>query len=124
MAKQYELMIDPTPRGWMYGFPKALPEEAVGGKGADLFVLTSFDLEKWLVEEGYPAEFIGYWRLWPQELSDEKMGDMKFTTAGDFIDEQNKFTQRQWDRVVGYGKVPEAQSKEKDYYYPGSDPQE
>lgn len=116
MAKQYELMIDPTPAGWAYGFPKALPKEGVEGKGYDLFVKPGFDLTKWIVEQGYPEESFQYYRVWPQEVDDmcggvyeeelkeestnEKMGDMKFTTAKDFMDEQNE------------------------YYYPGSDPQE
>ena len=81
-------MIDPTPRGWMYGFPKALPESAIHGKGSDLFVRKNFDLIEWLVNEGYPEELIGYWKLYPQEIKDEaaeKMGDLKFTTAGDYI---------------------------------------
>lgn len=81
-------MVDPTPRGWMYGFPKALPESAIHGKGSDLFVRKNFDLIEWLVNEGYPEELIGYWKLYPQEIKDEaaeKMGDLKFTTAGDYI---------------------------------------
>ena len=88
MAVKYQLMIDPTPRGWMYGFPKALPESAIHGKGSDLFVRKNFDLIEWLVNEGYPEELIGYWKLYPQEIVDEsaeKMGDLKFTTAADYI---------------------------------------
>jgi len=83
-------MVDPTPAGWAYGFPKALPEEAVlcGGKEYDLYVNPKFDLSKWIVEQGYPEESLGYYRLYPQEIIDEaaeKMGDLKFTTAGDYI---------------------------------------
>jgi len=90
MASKYQLMVDPTPAGWAYGFPKALPEEAVlcGGKEYDLYVNPKFDLSKWIVEEGYPEESLGYYRLYPQEIKDEaaeKMGDLKFTTAGDYI---------------------------------------
>ena len=90
MAKKYELMIDPTPAGWAYGFPKALPEEAVlcGGKAYDLFLSSQFNLEKWIGEQGYPLESFQYYRLYPQEIVDEsaeKMGDLKFTTAGDYI---------------------------------------
>lgn len=90
MATKYELMIDPTPRGWMYGFPKALPDEAVlcGGKAYDLYVNPSFNLVEWIVNEGYPEDLVGYWRQYPQEVKDEaaeKMGDLKFTTAGDYI---------------------------------------
>jgi hypothetical protein len=116
MAAKYQLMIDPTPAGWAYGFPRALPEEAVMGKGSDLWIKTDFDLTKWVCSFGYPKESFQYWRVYPQEVKDmcggvyedelkeestnEKMGDMKFTTAKDFMDEQ------------------------KEYYYPGSDPQE
>jgi len=83
-------MVDPTPAGWAYGFPKALPEEAVlcGGKEYDLYVNPKFDLSKWIVEQGYPEESLGYYRLYPQEIIDEaaeKMGDLKFTTAADYI---------------------------------------
>jgi|SRR5210317_1099963 len=90
MAVKYQLMVDPTPAGWAYGFPKALPEEAVlcGGKEYDLYVNPKFDLSKWIVEQGYPEESLGYYRLYPQEIIDEaaeKMGDLKFTTAADYI---------------------------------------
>jgi hypothetical protein len=93
---KYKLMIDPTPRGWAYGFPKALPDEAVlcGGKEYDLYVNPKFDLSKWIVEEGYPEESLGYYRLYPQEITEQSsvgsdeggvMGDLKFTTAQDYI---------------------------------------
>jgi hypothetical protein len=127
--KKYQLMIDPTPQGWVYGFPRALPDEAVMGKGSDLWIKTDFDLTEWVCSFGYPEDSFQYYSVFPQEIKDEaaeKMGDTKFTTAGDFIDEQNKFTQQQWDRVVGYGKVPDEYRKGDDdkYVYPGSDPQE
>jgi len=94
--KKYQLMVDPTPAGWAYGFPKALPDEAVlcGGKEYDLYIHPKFDLTKWIVEQGYPEESFQYYRLYPQETpkqssvgSDEGgvMGDLKFTTAGDYI---------------------------------------
>ena len=96
MASKYQLMVDPTPMGWAYGFPKALPEEAVmcGGKEYDLYVNPKFDLSRWIVEEGYPEESLGYFRLYPQETPEQSsvgsdeggvMGDLKFTTAGDYI---------------------------------------
>jgi hypothetical protein len=69
--KQYNLMIDPTPAGWAYGFPRALPEEAVLGKGHDLFVAPNFDLTKWVVEQGYPEENFQYYSLYVQEIGDE-----------------------------------------------------
>ena len=96
MAAKYQLMVDPTPAGWAYGFPKALPDEAVlcGGKEYDLYVNPKFDLSKWIVEQGYPEESLGYYRLYPQEAPEQSsvgsdqggiMGDLKFTTAGDYI---------------------------------------
>lgn len=100
MAAKYQLMIDPTPAGWAYGFPKPLPEEAVlcGGKAYDLYVNPKFDLAKWVVEEGYPEESFAYYSMYPQEINEESaeqssvgsdeggvMGDLKFTTAGDYI---------------------------------------
>lgn len=121
-------MIDPTPVGWAYGFPKALPDEAVmcGGKAYDLYVHPKFDLIKWVVEQGYPEENFQYYRLYPQEVDDmcggiyeeelkdekvkdasaEKMGDMKFTTAKDFMKDQ--------EGDIDLDK----------FVYPGSDPQE
>ena len=39
-------MIDP-PGGWLYGFPKELPEE-----------VQDLDINTWLVENGYPASEI------------------------------------------------------------------
>jgi len=124
MSEKYQLMIDPTPAGWAYGFPKALPEEAVmcGGKEYDLYVHPNFDLAKWVVEQGYPEESFQYYRLYPQEVevmcggvyeeelkeetTNEKMGDMKFTTAGDFMKDQ--------EGDIDLDK----------FVYPGSDPQE
>ena len=96
MAVKYQLMVDPTPAGWAYGFPKALPDEAVlcGGKEYDLYVNPKFDLSKWIVEEGYPEKSLGYYRLYPQEAPEQSsvgsdeggvMGDLKFTTAEDYI---------------------------------------
>ena len=78
--KHYTLMIDPTPQGWVYGFPKALPKEAVGGKGADLFIVTSFDLTKWVVEQGYPEEAFQHYRLFVQEV---EYFDEYYQPAGD-----------------------------------------
>jgi len=60
------LMIDPTPAGWAYGFPKALPAEAVihyGGEW-DYGIKEDFDLTKWIVEQGYPEESFQYYRVW------------------------------------------------------------
>jgi hypothetical protein len=38
-------MIDP-PSGWMYGFPKELPDPPPE------------DYQAWMIQEGYPAELI------------------------------------------------------------------
>lgn len=69
--KKYKLMIDPTPAGWKYGFPKEIPEHAVAGDGSDLFILNSFDLTKWVVEQGYPEELFQYYKTWPEEIQVE-----------------------------------------------------
>ena len=66
--KKYQLMIDPTPGGWVYSFPKPLPEEAVEGKGYDLFIKNDFDLTKWVVEQGYPEESFQYYSTWVEEV--------------------------------------------------------
>ena len=98
---KYQLMYDPTPSGWMYGFPKAVPDEGVAGEGINLYINPDFDFDKWVVEQGYPEELNQYGRFWVQEVDDicggvyedelkeestnEKMGDLKFTTAKDYI---------------------------------------
>jgi len=71
--KKYQLMIEPTPGGWAFGFPKALPESAVlsGRKAYDLLVHPDFNLRKWIVEEGYPEKSLGYWKSWAQEVKDK-----------------------------------------------------
>jgi hypothetical protein len=62
------LMIDP-PEGWRYGFPKPVHEE--------FHTLRSdFDLERWLISEGYPEEQIDlalkYSRYWEAESEEQK----------------------------------------------------
>jgi hypothetical protein len=44
-------IIDPTPYGWMYGFPKEYDNPS--GK----------DLEEWLEENGYPVDKYPMWRV-------------------------------------------------------------
>ena len=66
--KKYKLMLDPTPAGWAYGFPKEVPSHAVAGTGQDLFILSSFDLTKWVVEQGYPEESFQYYSVWVEEI--------------------------------------------------------
>jgi len=88
MADEYELMFEPLPGGWKYGFPRALPQEAVMGKGADLWINPGFDTVKWVASFGFPEDQIYKWKTWPEKIKDEaaeKMGDLKFTTAGDYI---------------------------------------
>ena len=65
---KYQLMIDPTPAGWAYGFPKPLPDIAVSGTGYDLFINPAFDLTEWIVKQGYPEESFQYYRTWVQEV--------------------------------------------------------
>jgi len=64
----YALFIDPTPAGWAYGFPKALPAEAIEGTGTKLSVKTDFDLTKWVVEQGYPEESFHYFNMYVKEV--------------------------------------------------------
>lgn len=55
-------MIDP-PSGWRYGFPKSIPDDVK-------------DVNKWLVENGYPEELIDelgeyfYCRYWEEKSDD------------------------------------------------------
>jgi len=82
LQSKYVLMIDPTNCGWVYGFPKALPKHAVSGSGTDLFILSSFDLTKWVVEQGYPEEQFKYYRLFVQEVDDI---DEQYQATGNFL---------------------------------------
>lgn len=66
--KKYKLMVDPSPCGWAYGFPRALPEEAVMGTGCDLWVRNDFDLAEWVCSYGYPEESFQMVRYFPQEV--------------------------------------------------------
>lgn len=81
---EYQLMIDPTPAGWAYGFPKALPREAIGGSGSDLFILPSFDLTKWVVEQGYPEESFRYYSVFPQVVEPV---DEQYRPSGQMLSE-------------------------------------
>jgi len=113
MSKKYELMFDPTPRGWVYGFPRPVPQEAVMGKGSDLWIKTDFDLTKWVTSFGYPAESFQYWKTWPQEIHEdcgtpECCGECDTSTKNYNPDEHQ-------------GGVEDFTTQ---YYYPGSDPQE
>jgi hypothetical protein len=61
-----KLIIDP-PEGWRYGFPKPVHEE-FHTLGSD------FDLGRWLVSEGYPAEDVElalkHSRYWETEVEE------------------------------------------------------
>ena len=52
-------MIDPTPLGWMYGFPKELPDDVP-------------DVYGWLIENGYPEELTSYckYRIWEENTNE------------------------------------------------------
>ena len=120
MADEYELMFEPLPGGWKYGFPRALPKEAVINEDDKLQLDPKFDIIEWVSSFGFPQDAIHKWKVWPQEVDMcggiyeeelkeefateiEKMGDLKFTTAGDYM------------------KNIESEDK---YIYPGSDCQE
>lgn len=72
MEKRYKLMVDPTPGGWAYGFPMALPEDVLMGEGEYLYARPDFDLAKWVVEQGYPEESFKYYRCWVEEVDDQE----------------------------------------------------
>ena len=63
------LMVDPSPAGWAYGFPKALPQEAVEGEEV-LSVKPDFDLSRWIVEQGYPEESLGIIRFYESKIQE------------------------------------------------------
>ena len=53
-------IIDP-PQGWRYGFPKVLPDDVK-------------DLRAWLLEQGYPEEWVDLAmkasRFWEKEIEE------------------------------------------------------
>jgi hypothetical protein len=100
MASKYQLMIDPTPRGWMYGFPRPLPDEAVD---ENFTIKTDFDLTEWVCSFGYPEDSFQYYRLYPQEVHD-KCGTPECCGTCETSEKTD--------------------NQEVQYYYPGSDPQE
>ena len=54
--KPVKIMIDP-PVGHRYGFPKALPKEAVAHyKNGHHGIKQGFRFEHWLREQGYPVD--------------------------------------------------------------------
>jgi len=65
MKSQKIIIIDP-PAGWRYGFPKPIPEER------------RKDVNKWLVEQGYPQRIIDeygdyfYCRYWEDDAKPVK----------------------------------------------------
>lgn len=58
-GKELVLMADPSPQGYMYGFPKAVPPDVT-------------DMVEWMVEEGYPREWAedGICRYWYAEADE------------------------------------------------------
>jgi hypothetical protein len=71
--KKYKLMIDPS-LGHKYGFPRKLPDEAVlcGGMPYDLYINPNFKVDEYLINEGYPKELLGVYRLYPLEIKDNE----------------------------------------------------
>ena len=68
MTKKKVMMIDP-PSGWLYGFPKVLPDPKPES------------MHEWLVGNGYPQEEIDkmkeyfYCRYWETELEINSDGE-------------------------------------------------
>ena len=64
-----KLMFDPTPAGWAYGFPRALPDDAVihyGGEW-DYGIKKEFNLTEWVCSFGYPEKSFQYYKVWVEE---------------------------------------------------------
>ena len=67
---ELELIVDPTPQGWLYGFPKAVPEGVWYMDGTmPRFKEKEFNINDWMVEQGYPEKLLEYnaLRMWVQE---------------------------------------------------------
>ena len=67
---ELELVVDPTPKGWLYGFPKAVPEGVWYMDGnVPRFKENEFNINDWMVEQGYPEKLLEYnaLRMWVQE---------------------------------------------------------
>ena len=67
---ELELVVDPTPKGWLYGFPKAVPEGVWYMDGnVPRFKEKEFNINDWMVEQGYPEKLLEYnaLRMWVQE---------------------------------------------------------
>jgi len=71
-------IIDP-PSGWMYGFPKPIPEDR------------KKDVKTWLIEQGYPKERIDdlgehfYCRYWEQSEENEKEKAIELVNSFDTL---------------------------------------
>lgn len=70
-----KMMIDPD-QGYLYGFPKALPNEAViHYGGTDYGIKKDFDLTQWFMSEGMTqkqVENIDMYRTWIVFDTDEQ----------------------------------------------------
>jgi len=67
---ELELVVDPTPKGWLYGFPKAVQEGVWYMDGTvPRFKEEEFNINDWMVEQGYPEKLLEYnaLRMWVQE---------------------------------------------------------
>jgi len=70
MAAKYELMFEPLPGGFKYGFPRALPKDAVMGKGSDLWINPSFNIIEWVAAFGFPEDGLYKWKTWPEKIDE------------------------------------------------------
>ena len=67
-------MVDPSPSGWAYGFPKAVPDGVWYMDGnIPRFKEDIFNVNDWMVTQGYPEKLLEYniLRTWVQEKEPE-----------------------------------------------------
>jgi len=69
-----ECVVDPSPQGWVYGFPKAVPDGVwyMDGKHPR-FKEDIFNVNDWMVAQGYPEKLLEHniLRKWVQEKKPE-----------------------------------------------------
>lgn len=59
-----QLIIDP-PSGWQFGFPRPVPDD---------YFMSGFDLNNWLISQGYPQSIIDQFpdglpcRFWEEDI--------------------------------------------------------
>tara|TARA_Y100001972_G_scaffold85906_1_gene105082 strand:- start:9 stop:227 length:219 start_codon:yes stop_codon:yes gene_type:complete len=71
MEEKINLMFEPLPRGWIYGFPRPLPEEAVIVKGDNLSLDPKFNIVKWVASFGFPEDEIYKYKIYKRSERSE-----------------------------------------------------